>query len=281
MHCLYGLNQLGLTFELKGGTSLSKGFKVIDRFSEDIDIRIDPDCAPFEVSCGENHDKPAHIKSRKAFYDWLANDKLAIEGIIEVNRDTEFDDEKYRSGGIRLIYESKYESLEGVRSGILLEAGFDVTSPNESVDISSWAFNHAKDNDVEIINNIAKGIKCYFPEYTFVEKLQTISTKFRQQQVSEDDPVSFMRHYSDVAQLLGEERVLKFIGTKDYIYHKQKRFRAADEQDISMNEAFILSDSEVKDLYKDAYQRSATLYYKEQISFDEILVKIHQYIDKL
>jgi hypothetical protein len=33
MHCLYGL-QLVLTFELKGGTSLSKGFQIIDRFSE-------------------------------------------------------------------------------------------------------------------------------------------------------------------------------------------------------------------------------------------------------
>ncbi len=30
-HCLYGLQQLGLTFELKGGTSLSKGFQIINR----------------------------------------------------------------------------------------------------------------------------------------------------------------------------------------------------------------------------------------------------------
>jgi len=42
MHCLYGVQQLGLTFELKGGTSLSKGFQIINRFSEDIDIRIEP-----------------------------------------------------------------------------------------------------------------------------------------------------------------------------------------------------------------------------------------------
>ncbi len=27
MHCLYGLQRLGLTFQLKGGTSLSKAFK--------------------------------------------------------------------------------------------------------------------------------------------------------------------------------------------------------------------------------------------------------------
>ena len=42
MHCLHGLQQLKLTFELKGGTSLSKGFQIINRFSEDIDIRIEP-----------------------------------------------------------------------------------------------------------------------------------------------------------------------------------------------------------------------------------------------
>jgi hypothetical protein len=44
MHCLYGLQKLNMKFELKGGTSLSKGHKIIGRFSEDIDIRIDPPC---------------------------------------------------------------------------------------------------------------------------------------------------------------------------------------------------------------------------------------------
>jgi Nucleotidyl transferase AbiEii toxin, Type IV TA system len=33
MHSLYGLQQLGLKFELKGGTSLSKGHQIINRFS--------------------------------------------------------------------------------------------------------------------------------------------------------------------------------------------------------------------------------------------------------
>ena len=43
MHALWGLQQQGYEFELKGGTSLSKGFKIIDRFSEDLDIHINPD----------------------------------------------------------------------------------------------------------------------------------------------------------------------------------------------------------------------------------------------
>ncbi len=93
MHCLYGLQKLGLTFELKGGTSLSKGFKIIDRFSEDIDIHIDPP-ASRNVKTGRNQNKPAHAKSREDFYDWLANTKIKIDGIDTVERDAAFDSDK-------------------------------------------------------------------------------------------------------------------------------------------------------------------------------------------
>jgi predicted nucleotidyltransferase component of viral defense system len=68
MHCLYGLQKLGMTFELKGGTSLSKGFQIIDRFSEDIDIRIEPP-ADQNVKTGRNQTKAAHRQSRESFYD--------------------------------------------------------------------------------------------------------------------------------------------------------------------------------------------------------------------
>ncbi len=66
MHCLWGLQALNFRFELKGGTSLSKGFGVIHRFSEDIDIRIEPP-EGLEVKVGKNHDKPAHIESRRTY----------------------------------------------------------------------------------------------------------------------------------------------------------------------------------------------------------------------
>ena len=99
MHCLWGLQAQGIQFELKGGTSLSKGFGVIHRFSEDIDIRIEPP-AGMHVKTGPNHDKPAHVESRRAFYDALAG-SIRIPGIVGVERDTLFDDDKMRSAGIR------------------------------------------------------------------------------------------------------------------------------------------------------------------------------------
>jgi predicted nucleotidyltransferase component of viral defense system len=42
MHVLWGLQNLNLNFHLKGGTSLSKGYGCIHRFSEDIDLKIEP-----------------------------------------------------------------------------------------------------------------------------------------------------------------------------------------------------------------------------------------------
>lgn len=100
MHCLFGLQANGFKFQMKGGTSLSKGFSLIHRFSEDIDIQIEPP-SHMMVYAGQNHDKPQHIKSRLDFYDWLA-ENIQIDGIT-AERDQKFDDEKARSGGIRLF----------------------------------------------------------------------------------------------------------------------------------------------------------------------------------
>ncbi len=103
MHAVFGLRQLGLMFELKGGTSLSKGFGIIQRFSEDIDIRIEP-FDGLQVDTNLNHEKPTHIESRRVFYEKL-RDKIKISGITAVERDTTYDDETLRNAGLRLSYE--------------------------------------------------------------------------------------------------------------------------------------------------------------------------------
>src|SRR5262249_25210910 len=151
---------------------------------------------------GRNQNKPWHIQTRRAFYDWLANEKIGIDGITKAERATEFDNETLSSAGIRLHYPTKVPALQGLREGVVLEAGFDTVAPNEPKDISSWLYDHAAAQSVQIIDNRAKGVPCYDPRYTFVEKLQTISTRFRQQQSKGSSPVGFMRHYYDAYNLL-------------------------------------------------------------------------------
>jgi hypothetical protein len=282
MHVLYGLKQQKFEFELKGGTSLSKGFGIIDRFSEDIDIHIKP---PKEVAVNANpkNTKPNAIKSRKDYYDWLAG-TIKIDGIVSVERDARFDNpDTYNSGGIRLIYKGHADKIEGVKDGVLLEAGFDTVTPNETKTISSWAYDRAsKTVGIEIVDNRAVDIVCYHPGYTFVEKLQTIATKFRREQETGKPNQNLMRQYYDVYSLLANKEVQAFIGTKEYNDHKKARFPNADlATPISQSEAFLLNDSALRGQFKKRYEATANLYYKGQPLFEELLARIKENIDRL
>ena len=281
MHVLYGLKQLNFNFELKGGTSLSKGYKIINRFSEDIDIHIKP---PAEFAINENpkNTKQRNVEARKQFYDWLA-DTIKINGITSVKRDTEFDDEiYYRSGGIRLEYQTLTEAKAGIKEGILLEAGFDKVTPNNAITISSWAYDKAIKQGVQVIDNRALEIACYHPGYTFVEKLQTVATKFRQEQETKEERQNLMRQYYDIFSLLGNDEVKNFIGTEEYFEHKTERFPKVDfDIPIAENEAFLLNNEELRNRFIKRYKATATLYYNGQPNFEEMLIEISKWVEKL
>lgn len=278
MHCIWGLQLQSFQFELKGGTSLSKGFGIISRFSEDIDIRFEPP-VQMEVKQGKNQTKPAHIESRRSFYDWLAAEiKIPT---VEVQRDTQYDDEFCRNGGIRLIYPSKTEELDGVKPYVLLEVGFDDTTPNTPVDISSWAFDKAQASKVDVTDNRAKNVLCYNPEYTFAEKLQTISTKYRQFRDSGKMPSNFLRHYADVYCLLDIESVQQFLGTETYERRKEQRFRTGDERCIADNAAFLFGNPDEFKEFEKEYKGTAGLYYAGQPSLSDIAAKIKKHLARM
>ncbi|WP_244494192.1 MULTISPECIES: nucleotidyl transferase AbiEii/AbiGii toxin family protein [unclassified Ensifer] len=119
----------------------------------------------------------------------------------------------YRSGGIRLYYPETTGTKSVLKDGVLLEAGFDTVAPNIDKDISSWAYDFAS----------SLAVPCYELGYTLVEKLQTISTKYRKQQETGQFPVNFLRHYYDVYCLLDQPDVQAFIGADDYLAHKTRR----------------------------------------------------------
>jgi len=282
MHCLYGLKNQGYHFQLKGGTSLSKGYGIINRFSEDIDLHINP---PVQLGINENPNNSnlKNIQKKRDYYNQLASE-IKIPGIIDVVRDTAFDDEKkYNSGGIRLYYQQASGRIEGVKDGILLEAGYDTVAPNNPVLISSWAYDRAIDTTgIDIIDNRAKDILCYDPRYTFVEKLQTIATKFRKEMNTGQVSTNYMRQYYDVYSLLAVPGVTNFIGTADYIKHKEKRFPAEDLAiPLKENQAFLLMDGGLRSEFRKRYESTQNLYYKGQPPFDDLLERIGQHLNQL
>ncbi len=214
------------------------------------------------------------------FFDWLAGE-ITIPGVQAVERLREFDAANQRNAGIRLTYPVIAGNLPGLKDGILLEVGFEDTAPNAPCTLSSWALDAAILARVKVIDNRAIGIPCYSPAYTFVEKLQTLSTKFRAQQAAEVFPKNFLRHYYDVYCLLDSPEVQAFIGTSAYRARKLERFPKSDNPNIAANEAFLLRDRKLRALYGAKYRETAALYYAGQVPFAAILKRIAQHLNRL
>jgi len=278
MHVLWGLQNAGLEYELKGGTSLSKGWNIINRFSEDVDIKI---FAPkgMIVHASKNHTKPRHRESRAKYFEWLLVN-LKVPGTAYLKRDCDFDDRDLRNAGYRIGYTSKCEAYGALKTDVLLEVGFDTTTPNLARDISSWLYDAAVEGGLHARDNRAKAVPCYLPEYTFVEKLSTISRKYRQE-LEGKEITNFTRHYYDIYQLLAESRVRNFIDTPEYHSHKAARFGKNENADVKSNPAFTLPDPEIRARYAERYARSAGLYFRGQPSLDQIVGRIAEVIDKL
>lgn len=280
MHFLHKLNQ---EFELrfKGGTSLSKGFGLIERFSEDLDIQIEAP-AGMEVRSIKNKSKSA-VESRKNFFSHIM-ERCNFDGVIEVREDPTFADPKgeYRNIGIMLIYKTYFEGDPTLKPGVLLEVGFAKVEPAEPRDITSWVFEEARAalGEGVLIDNRAMGVLCYKPGYTLIEKLSALSGKHLKFLKNGKMEKNFMRHFYDVACLLGDAEVQKFIGTDEYYTYKAVAFKNKGNANIAENEAFNPPE-DVRKVYRKELETKTSLYYGEKPVFDKIIDTIQSHIDKL
>lgn len=162
----------------KGGTSLSKVWGVIRRFSEDIDIAIDRSMFGVEGDVTKKQLKNLRKASSVFVRDTLANDlTLAIEqaGLsefvtIKPDPDGEGDATYPEPRQIHIIYKSVLPSDTNpyLRDEVLLEAGarslFEPTAEAKVESFVAGAFPHLTSNDREI------RIVAAVAEKTFLEK---------------------------------------------------------------------------------------------------------------
>ncbi len=95
-----------------------------------------------------------------------------------------------------------------------------------------------------------------------MEKLQTIATKYRQEQNGKEARPNLMRQYYDIYYLLANKDVNDFIGNEAYNEHKKVRFPKVDlDNPISENEAFLLSDPNQRNAFRKRYIGTTSLYY--------------------
>lgn len=199
-HTLWALENAGLDLWFKGGTSLSKGFSIIQRFSEDLDMKIEAGSTALpQVSKWKAGGKTGG-SDRLAFYVGLAN--LALPGIRQTLDEASLG-KAAEGANLKIHYPGIFlNDLPGeISPFVLLEAGEARVRPCLKPPISSMVHDHLDRLGIQeqFTRNRPRRLNCIHPKVTLIEKLDAISRRFPRADL---DAVKFVRHYEDAAHII-------------------------------------------------------------------------------
>lgn len=275
------------SLSFKGGTSLSKCWNLIQRFSEDVDIAVDREYLGFG---GELSKTQISDKLRRASCTFtrdilttelstqLANlgiDKSLFSITVNITTVTTTDPEI-----IEIHYKSVFSEADYIQNKVLVEvSGRSMNEPKEKIEINSIisqtypqaSFAEEK-FEIEVVS----------PKRTFLEKACLLHEEF--QKISDDIRVDRMsRHIYDLGKLMDTEIAKealddtelykaviehrkKFIGLKDFDY------KTLLPQAIS-----FVPPSEVLSKWRDDYSKmQSSMIYGDSLSFDKLIEKIKE-----
>ena len=199
-HTLWSLEHAGLDLWFKGGTSLSKGFGIIKRFSEDLDLKLEPGRSGLPAVARWKGGRKVSAAARLAFFNGLAN--LSFPGLTQDLMASSVDDDA-ESANLTFHYPGRHlENLPtGISPFILLEAGDARVRPCLLRPISSMIHDYLERAGTlgNFANNRLTGMRCIHPMVTLIEKLDAILRRFA---MDDRDPVKFVRHYEDAAHII-------------------------------------------------------------------------------
>ena len=201
-HSLWALEADGFHVWFKGGTSLSKGFGLIERFSEDLDVKLD---APRLPRVTDWHSEGSRaVVERQRFFEELSR-CMRVPG-TEVQELTDLRDRSWRGVVFAVRYPCTLpEGLpSGVRPFVQIEVGSARVTPGEDRPITSWVHEHLAAKGLElaatVLDNRPRAIHCVLPAVTLLEKVEAISRRYGREPFV---PADFVRHYEDAARILG------------------------------------------------------------------------------
>lgn len=205
-HTLWALHQQGFEIWFKGGTSLSKGFGLIERFSEDIDLRlgsggvaglVDP-VLPWDD--GNKKRRARGVQEREGWFDALGSAIVIPD--CAARRNPVGSDERMRSAWFEVLYPALHAGSlpPEMKDFVLLEVGEARVVPCLTRALSSWVHDYLVDRGQfdPFLDNRPREIRCVHPWVTCLEKLEAISRKFEKQKAAAD----FVRHYEDAARII-------------------------------------------------------------------------------
>ncbi len=263
----------------KGGTSLSKGWNLINRFSEDIDFAINMTYLGYNGKpTGQNI-----TRLRKASYAFT-NSKLRESLKSKLNQNGFIDyeiqpnEEKNTSTdphSILVVYKSLTEKSEYISPTVKLEIGArSLMEPWESRAIQSFIGYHF--NEQNFADNPAS-IRTVIPTRTFLEKAFLLHEEFqRPPENMRSDRMS--RHLYDLEKIMdtdhGREAV-KNIELYNNIINHRMTFTRMDGVDYNTHQPdkldFIPPEHIIKDYEKDYKGMRESMIYDDSIPFYELI----------
>jgi hypothetical protein len=201
-HALWALHQdSDLEIWFKGGTSLSKGFGLIQRFSEDLDLRIDSTAAGIAGLSWPK--KPTKTQeARQIGYFQALGTRLKVAGATV---STMAIDPGGRGGEYKVVYPGQFTgSVRAPNSPFVkLEVGRAVVTPSVPRIIASFVHEFLEEQGRlrNYKDNRAIDVRCVHPRVTLIEKLDAIAVRFEKHREASD----FIRHYEDAARIILEE----------------------------------------------------------------------------
>lgn len=205
VHSLWALHDGRFEVWFKGGTSLSKGFGLIERFSEDLDLKVelrDRDAIP---PVNWKKDKPQHVSKRVIWWQQLAAMIRVAAADVVVDREPwrkDGPDSKAHSACLRVLYPGRHVvELPGHNPPyVKLELGDARVLPFVARPVSSFIHDHLTSLGqlVGFVDNRPHEVRHVHPWVTLLEKLSAIMKWYGQSHVG---AARFVRHYEDAARI--------------------------------------------------------------------------------
>lgn len=191
----------------KGGTSLSKGWNLIQRFSEDIDLFFDP--TTFNPHLGKNAINRELKKLRQSIerhpgLGFIERDSRTIGGF---GRSDYFE------------YVQRFSGTGDIRNRLLFEVGTaSGKEPTESVKLQSYISQFLQETGISLGAEDEGSFEMLLLHFrrTFVEKMFAIHAKVEAFKKTGIGIGGYARHYYDLFCLADRPEVLKMLRTNEY-----------------------------------------------------------------